>query len=121
MRYVTGDNPWRTRTSTTASFAAHTSTARKSSTATITRSTSRTRLAWSNHARPARITRRTGRSRRPRIQNAHGDALRQVLEVANIDPLVFAQRISLVRDHVGYAVGEHHDVDWRKHQVLSFH
>src|SRR5439155_22024799 len=56
-----------------------------------------------------------------RIQDSDGDVLRQILEITDVDLLVFAQTITPHRWHVRHAVREQDDVDRRQHEVLPLH
>src|SRR5688500_10043018 len=58
------------------------------------------------------------RDRGSRIQGAHGDALRDVFELAGVDLRVHGEAIALVLVQVRQSVGEEHDIERRQHQPL---
>src|SRR5438093_10942845 len=60
---------------------------------------------------------------RARVDQADGDALRKIIEGAEIDLLIGGRRARLDRParHVGDAIADHHHGDRRQHQIALLH
>src|SRR4051812_23805521 len=55
----------------------------------------------------------------PRVKNSHGGVFREIFQTTDVDLLVFAEAVVLLRRRVRNSVRQHYDVERREHQILA--